>query len=379
MSHIQFYSGSNQWIADVDNLQNYLDIVVKKETSLCEFASLDTELNGISQSHELKNTQLAARNSNMTTGNLDNGAVNPANLDYLEPGYFKAGPVGDGAGGGDVEYRVQVPLKFIKNTIFSVNKDFYFGQTTYLKMYFGSINKVCYSSSVGAANPNAGVKVVYPNAGSITNLQLMLAVESNQNLRQDIISRVNSAGISYQIPYVQAFKNSNNGGSQNISIQLDQGNGRTLMKVYHAPYNSQESLNTMYDHCNVLLNTPQKTIIYYTQLNGKRTQDINLNCDPSANPPLLDYMSHRRQLRGTVLQNSNIYQYNWFHCDDFCDFDIDYTQNAESELLAGIPMTTAPLTWSFIGVTMADRVYFHYTWCVFLKKLTMTPGTVTVQ
>src|SRR4051812_44588533 len=32
ISHIQFYSGNSMWIADIDNLQNYLDIVLKKET-----------------------------------------------------------------------------------------------------------------------------------------------------------------------------------------------------------------------------------------------------------------------------------------------------------------------------------------------------------
>jgi len=253
-------------------------------------------------------------------------------------------------------------------------------------MYFGSINKVAYRSD-SAAGPNGGTKNLYTGTAAITNLQLMLAVESNQDLVNDIKAKVSSSGLSYLIPYVQAFKNSNSGGSQNISIQLDQGNGRSLMKVYHAPYNSQESLDTMYDHCNTsdvpagasTANAPQKTQVYYTQLNGKRTQDININCSPTANPPLLDYMSHRRQIHGSVLQNANIYQYNWFHCDDFCDFDIDYTNHADSELIAGIPMTVAPLTWSFVGVTMVNLVYYHYTWCVFVKKLTMTPSTITVQ
>ena len=30
ISHLQFYSGSNSWICDIDNLQNYLDILIKK-------------------------------------------------------------------------------------------------------------------------------------------------------------------------------------------------------------------------------------------------------------------------------------------------------------------------------------------------------------
>ena len=54
------------------------------------------------------------------------------------------------------------------------------------------------------------------------------------------INKVTTSGLSYLIPYVQAFKN-NSGQSQNISIQLDQGNGPSLVKVYHAPFNTRRS------------------------------------------------------------------------------------------------------------------------------------------
>lgn len=187
-------------------------------------------------------------------------------------------------------------------------------------MYFGNIQKVAYQSD-SAAGPSAGVKAAYNGAATISNLQLMLAVESNVALQESIKNKVTTTGMSYLIPYVQAFKTNNQGTSQTITMSLDQSLGRSLMKVYHAPFNSQESLDTMYDHCNTsnvpagasTANAPQKTQVYYTTLNGKRSQEININCSPFANPPLLDYMSHRRQIRGSVLSTANIYQYNWFH------------------------------------------------------------------
>ena len=90
-------------------------------------------------------------------------------------------------------------------------------------------------------------------AATIANFQLMLAVETNQDIRTMTINKVASSGQTYMIPYVQAFKNSNTGASQNISIQLDQGNGKTLLKVYHVPYGNNEDLDTMYDHANTPL------------------------------------------------------------------------------------------------------------------------------
>ncbi|HRP37573.1 MAG TPA: hypothetical protein PLS50_07235, partial [Candidatus Dojkabacteria bacterium] len=160
ISHIQFYSGSNQWIADVDNLQNYLDIVVKKETSLRDYSSLDLTIDRIGLSNSLKNSLAGLRNSNMTPANFNAGAAYSANLNYVEPTYFNRGAVGNGAVAGLVTYNVQVPLKMIRNTVFSVNKNLYFGQTTYLKMYFGSINKVAFQSD-SAAGPSAGTKALY--------------------------------------------------------------------------------------------------------------------------------------------------------------------------------------------------------------------------
>jgi hypothetical protein len=207
-----------------------------------------------------------------------------------------------------------------------------------------------------------------------------------------VMNKVAGSGLTLNIPYVQAFKTSNTGTSQTISVQLDQGNGRTLLKAYHVPYNANEDLDTMYDHANTATiagvtdaqNTPvnQKITQYYTQLNGKRNQDITIDC--TFNGPFLDYMQHRRQLRGSVMNTLNIFQYNWFHCDDFSDFGPKYDQDNNGELISGIPMSVAPLTWSFVGVTIRPNTtntntFQHYTWFVFTKKLSMTLGTVLVQ
>lgn len=383
ISHIQYYSGSNMWIADIDNLQNYLDILIKKETNRDEFLSLDSSLVGVGSNNSVVNVIPALRNSTVSTSaTVDNGDTNPSSINYSEPSYFLVS-----ATNTEVKYRIQFPLQLIKNSVFSIDKNMYFGQTTYLKVYFGPLSKICYTSTSNT-NPSAGVKTPYAGAASVSNFQLMLAVETNQHMRMKTINAVNSGGLSYLIPYIQAFKISNRGSSQNITIQLDQGNGRTLMKVYHALYNKQEQLDTMYDHsnCDTIAGVTdssvnQKVFSYYTQLNGKRTQDINIDCTSDSGSPFLDYMSHKRQLRGSILANSNVYQYNWFHCDDFSDFGPRYDQDNKSELISGIPMGVAPLIWSFVGVSLRlnNNDFQHYTWFVFVKKLTMTPGVVLVQ
>ena len=70
------------------------------------------------------------------------------------------------------------------------------------------------------------------------------------------------------------------------------------MKVIHAPYNNQEDLDTAYDHANTptvsgVTDTAaapinQKILQYYTQIKGKREQDITIACTQSG--PFLDYI-----------------------------------------------------------------------------------------
>src|SRR5690606_32658305 len=114
---------------------------------------------------------------------------------------------------GSVRCNAQFPLRLIKNTAFSIDKNLYFGQTSYLKVYFGPTSKICYSSTSNA-NPSAGTKTPYvPLATAldgfrqpfISNFQLMLAVETNQDMRTQIINKVATSGLLYNIPYVQAF------------------------------------------------------------------------------------------------------------------------------------------------------------------------------
>ncbi len=397
ISHIQWYAGSNMFIVDIDNLQNYLDITMKKELDAEEFRCL-SDLTGVSVSNSVINNIPAFRNSNVAVANVPNLGANPSSVNYNEPGYFEVSALN-----GPVAYTVQFPLRFIKNSAFSMDKNVYLGQTSYLKVYFGPMSKIAYMSDSNA-NPSAGIKASYAAQGGLIptiggpitvplnatvspiNFQLMLAVETNQDLRTVIINEVTTQGQTYNIPYVQAFKNNNNGGSQTISIQVDQGNGQHLMKVYHVPYNQQEDLDTMYDHSNngtvagaysVALN--QKVQQYYTQLNGQREQDITIDCTPAG--PFTDYMTHRKQLRGSIISNLNVYQYNWFHCSDYTDFGAKYDQDNKGELIAGIPMSVSPLTWSFVGTVMRPALsnFNHYSWFVFVKRFSMSLGTVTVQ
>ncbi len=385
VSHIQYYANNSMYIVDLDNVSNYCDIMIKKETSREDFLSMDPLLNGVGQSNSVVNVVPALRNSNTTVGNLPNLAANPSSMNFTEPAYFDVSALAQ-----PVTLIISFKLKLIKNTWFSCAKEMYCPLTTYLKIYFGPLSKIAYNSTSNAS-PSAGVKTSY-NGGAaaganatITNLQLMLPIETNENIISMMQNKVLTSGLSYIIPYPVAFKNSNNGNSQTISIQFDSTNGRTLQKVIHAVFNNLEDLDTAFDHQNndviagsAVTAALQKVQSYYTMINSKRQQDLTLDC--TAAGPYLDYLQNRKYLEGSILSNLNVYQYNWHHTDDFCQFGSNYDQQNTGELVSGIPLNLSPITWAFNGQIMRSNAFQHYTWAIFSKKMVIEPtGQIIVE
>ena len=90
--------------------------------------------------------QITSKNANVSgNANIPNIPANPSSVNYQEPAYFALGgnltangaPLPNGTINALTTYNIQFPLRLIKNTAFSIDKNLYFGQTTYLKVYFG--------------------------------------------------------------------------------------------------------------------------------------------------------------------------------------------------------------------------------------------------
>ena len=216
----------------------------------------------------------------------------------------------------------------------------------------------------------------------------MLACESNQALQQRCIDKVMSTGLRRMIPYVQSYKNSNSGATQSINIQFNKGNGTSLRKVYHSLYNNAETLDTAYDCSNnatlvdgtrnSTTDANMKVLQFYTQLNGKREQDLTINCNNQdlGGMPFSDYMYQKAALKGSVLANINVFQYNWFWCSDYQQLGAHADQDNNMELISGVPLGDSPLTWTFYGSSVISATYQHYTYAVFTKTMMIGPGVV---
>ncbi len=398
ISQIQYYAGSSMYIVDIPNLQNYADIVIKAEVPEDEWYSMDTVLDGAGLSNSVVNVVPALRNSNNLVINNPNGlGINPSSVNYREPGYFRVGGLGgvDGVG-GTVTYKVQLDLHKLRNTFFAIDKDFYFGSITYFKVSFGPLSKICYLSDSNN-HPSAGTKTSYVRGSlagplgipRITDFQLMLPIETNIDIVTMVKTKFQTSGLTFDIPFVQSWKNSNQGNAQTINIEFQPGMGRYLEKVYHTLYNITEDYDLSYDRANnqtiagvtdPVIN--QKTYQYWTAINGQRQEDLTIDC--TFDGGYLDYMMHRRNFKSSILSNRDVFQYNWYHCSDYANFSLNkkIDQVNDGTLISGLPLTSS-LTWSFVGYKMRNGVnnsnFNHYTFAVFVKRLIISPGIVMVE
>jgi hypothetical protein len=139
--------------------------------------------------------------------------------------------------------------------------------------------------------------------------------------------------------------------------------------VYTAPYHATESANTAYDHDNI---GGGKVTSYYTALDSERLQDSNVTIST-----LDDWFLHRNMLKGSILQGSDVYRYNWVHIDDFTSrpSHVDAISSVPREnLVAGLPLSV-DRRLKFNATTVSAN-YNWYQFAIVQRFLRVMPGGI---
>jgi hypothetical protein len=256
VSHIQNYASNGNFMVDLDNLGNYMQNVLKKEVNLEDFKSYDN-LSCLYPSNALAN---AIPNIDATSLAAPVATPNFATTNYDEPAKWQCGNYNS-----DVNIQVKFPMRLLKNTKYAIDKNLYHNMISYLKIYFGPLSKLGFNSTSNAG-PSVGTNTEILTAVTVTNLVYQMALEDNISEKEKVMNAVRGGGISKYIPYVQAFKNSNNGSTQNINIQLENGLGSSVTKIYHSVYNNSETQATAYDNINAFDNAAISWVRYKPSL-----------------------------------------------------------------------------------------------------------------
>lgn len=361
--HIQLYTRGGLFLCDVPYLPQYTNVVWKPETKLEDFLTYDTH----TAAGNTGNGRLFRR-SNSTVDNADVSQRpnnTPASLHYTEASYFLKS-VQDIA----VDMDVKIPLSSVKNTILELDKDLYFGEVLILRIVWEQRDKI-YWRNANANDPTAGPPTA-PDNVSISELALILSVEKNQAIINQLREQTLSGnGMSVLTKYVYCFKTNLGGSSQSVSLRLNRGHGLKLQKIYHSVFSNDETLHNTFNHF-----ATGKILDYYTLLNNERIQEFNLS---PGNETSYMYLLHL--LKGSVIQNSNIFSYNWFHVDCFTE-ELAPDDSANNKLKQnqdqGIDLTTEQKWDIFLTMATNNIFYNHYSFAIVERMVNIGPSGITL-
>eukprot|EP00732_Lithocolla_globosa_P004890 Lithocolla_globosa_v1_NODE_4730_length_1378_cov_357.560847.p1 type:complete len:445 gc:universal NODE_4730_length_1378_cov_357.560847:1-1335(+) len=357
---IQLYTRTGIYLCDINDLNKYLKMQLRQSHAIEDVLTYDKIESGSGYFEGLT----CCNTSTLT----DVEAIRPNNTTVKtivsEPQYLTVGAVGDDAVQGDVTINFQVPLARIVDSILSLDKDQFFGEITYLRIVWASSLQGAFTGD--AADDPTDAPVAFAKDITVSNLTLYTAIEQNPVINQEIMSKFNSGSLTYLVPYVYQNKQSLDNTQQNLSVKYNIAHGQKLKKILVSPFNITERENTAYDNNNV---ADAKVLDYYTMLNNVRTSQFNY--DTSAGD---DWLAKKHLFKGSCIQSSNEYYYNWTAIEDFTA-ETGPEVNTEN-LDDGLDLTNE-IKYDLIAVT-ANATHMWYVYAITQKSLKVQPEGVVL-
>lgn len=404
---IQLYSQSGVYLCDLYHVNKYLDVVYYPETSLDDFLSNEIQspqMYFVAEGVPIEGGQktMQTQRSNLIANSAKNYGINQnrisiaadgafasvsetnPTINYTEKLYYYPGSVN----ATNPIIKISFPLKYIYNTIFSVDKNIYMGEILNLRFVFADTKDIMYKVNVKDESGGGGVDVpgvIVPTTAAkmssdvtltADNFYIYLAVENDLEIARQIIERVNTQGLMLNLPYVYAYKtNFASGTNQSLSLRFNRAHGKKLKKIYHAPCHGKEE--TVYNYVRDNVDGVKTVDYYYTLLNNDRMQEFNIKCSEYK-----DWQLHRHKLLGSSIQSVQEYQYGWFHCDDFTGEQPLCSKIAhDNNLSSGIDLNVEQ-KWDIYLTMNNDRSanggITHYNFAITEKELIIRPGQIMV-
>jgi len=352
ISRIRFSTEGGQDLVSLNYLSEYLYTVLPREMKMSNFLTNDAT------DRLYPSNSLVAANPKSVGGAGD--------VNYVEPRYLAVG-------GNNTATTVQVrfPLKYIVNTLFGIDKDLYFKETMKLHLTLASTDRVFFTSADAAdptdtpQNPNVAVP--------ITNMNLYLAVESDEDVAKMVQGIVNGQGLHVPFPYVaEKLESSQLGSTQVASVTLSKQNGGTrLQKVYYSAFGNDLKTNRAYDNSNV---AGVRVTSFQTKLDDQPLTEFEVRVTDG-----MDFALQKEYLEGSVLANRSVFQSRWSWVDDFSQLQKnngeDHLSVPKENLLSGKPLDVQKI-YSVESQVAGGAQLRHYLWCVCQRTLSSTKDGV---
>jgi hypothetical protein len=359
----------NTTIVQIENFPEYEQTVLKYETKLEEYLTRGAE-EGLFRSN-----LIATSNYKPSAA----GGVTAA-LHYTEPKYLQIDAVGADNNAGDSYMEVRMPLKNLKNTFFSLDKDVCFaGKQVYLEITWNDKRALGYTSDDLKTDGMYEAEIVAGTECKIQNLSLYLAMEQNMEVAATVKSTADS-GMRILTDYVMAESTGQftGTGRRNIQMRFSTADGHTLKKIYHSIYSTTESGASRYNNSLGNVGLIQGTDFkgFKTMWNNKDRQQGYLyqgNTGSLADGDLTDNMDDwlvmRELCKGSVIQSRQQFLYNWAFCDDYSNI-VSVAEKAPVDMRIRQGIKLGDLArWDLIFNASNASYTRHMTWAIVQRVL----------
>ena len=264
-----------------------------------------------------------------------NGATTLEAYTGVQHGIVGPAYVDGTANDGGLAIRLQIPLSLFYGTLFSCNKDLYFGQTTTIRITWNQGIKMGYTMTVANGTNLANLAA----SPSIQSDRIRLAQQANPIAAESIKKTVNDTGINICVPFVWTYKYSvagataggatmEAGAQQSIVRKINKGHGQRLLRVWTAQFNSQADSGLVNGglYTNYCQNQNFGNFCFsevYSQLDGNNLQENNLI---NKNGEVYEFL--QQKLEGSAGGSVNQYLSSAYMLNDFTPWKtIDFAKS----------------------------------------------------
>ena len=226
--------------------------------------------------------------------------------------------------------RIQMPLSQLYGTLFSCNKDLFFGQTTTIRITWNQAIKMGYTiiDTAGVTQNTVANLTLLP---TISQTRIRLAQQANPISAENIRQTMNTQGINLCIPFVWTYKyvlaGAGAGITQSFVRKINKNHGQRLLRVWTAQFNSQADSGAAGAgfYTNYCQNENFNNDLFsevYAQLDGVNLQENNLI---NANGEVYEYIQPK--IDGSVGGSMGQYLSSAYMLNDFCPWKtIDFAK-----------------------------------------------------
>lgn len=216
----------------------------------------------------------------------------------------------------------KIPFSF-----FQVDRDFFTTEALQLQVEWEGWNTWAFTRPAAA-----DLVACVPTTATVglINLELYMAIEMNEGIRQSVMAKVMSGGLAQVIPYTTFYQQQlGTNPAASVNLKINRGHGERLLRVISAEnvldlYGDQLAGRCLFANLDPAEGLTQ---VYNTQLDSRRLQIQDLDVFKQD-----DYRFNYEKIKKTILRNVQEYYTNCpVHIDDWSACD-DLTESGEKDL-----------------------------------------------